>query len=758
MKCNLFFWQIAVQLGTLPILTFSAMAQVIPDGTLPTEVEQVNNEYRILGGAKAGNNLFHSFREFSVPPTFQAIFNNSNDLANIFGRVTGNSISIIEGIIKANGTANLFLINPNGIIFGPDAQLNIGGSFFASTASSIKFADGTQFSSNNLSTPPVLTVSVPIGLQFGNNPGSIVNRSVSKNANNVPVGLNVNPGNTLGLVGGNIQLEGGRLTAIGGRIELGSVSSQSFVNLIPINQGWQLGYEGVRDFSDIQLSNQSLVNASGAGGTAQLQGRNIELTTGALIQLNVIGNESSGNLIINASESLVLQSTPSQITGLSAFMAQDLEGNGANITLNAKNLTIRDGAVISLVTDGQGTGGQLTINAATVEILGVGDAIPSLITTTTGGKADAGAITINTERLIVANGGQILAVTTNVGNGGIITINASESVELTGSIPLPSRNIITPSLISTASGFEDLNQPGIGTAGNINLNTGQLIISDGGRISTGSFQGGEAGNLTINANSILLNGGRILAESTSSSGGNIFINASDVLTLRNNSLISATAGTAQAGGNGGNIFINAPFIFAVPIENSDIRADAFTGTGGNVTINENSIFGIALRDALTPLSDITVSSQFGQAGNVLFNRPEVDPQTGLVTFPSQIGNDETVIVQTCGVGGAFARGEFIITGRGGMVENPYDAPEISTTLADLGENVASGSSATSKPHYSESVPVSSPPQRIIEAQGWIRDSSGNLILTAQVENVTPSTSGLNSTHCDLSGGNLTPSR
>ncbi|MBR8841228.1 MAG: filamentous hemagglutinin N-terminal domain-containing protein, partial [Stigonema ocellatum SAG 48.90 = DSM 106950] len=282
----------------------------------------------ITGGTQAGGNLFHSFKEFSVPTGSEALFHNGADIQNIITRVTGRSISNIDGIIHTLGTANLFLINPSGIMFGPNASLNVGGSFIGSTAKSINFADGTIFSSTPTESAALLTVSVPLGLQFGSNPGEIkvlepgynfsydtVTQQTRPQLDPIVPGLAVNSGQTLALVGGKVSVSGGVLTSPTGRIEIGSVDSQSTVNLVPVQLGWKLRYPDASSLGDTQISGKSFVSTTGVGGgSIAIVGKNINLNGQSILVGDTLGDTNGGTTRISGENIVVDQSLISSNT------------------------------------------------------------------------------------------------------------------------------------------------------------------------------------------------------------------------------------------------------------------------------------------------------------------------------------------------------------------------------------------------------------------------------------------------------------
>ena len=551
MKQPLFrFWLFNSSILFYLLHSNATTAQIVPDATLPvnSSVMQQGNTSIIEGGTTAGTNLFHSFKDFSVPNGAEAFFNNALEIQNIFSRVTGGNISNIDGLIRANGVANLFLINPNGIIFGPNARLNIGGSFLASTASSIRFADGIEFSATNTNAPPLLTINVPIGLQFGSNSsglnGAIAVQGAGHNLSidpdtlviirdNRPIGFGVLPNQTLALVGGDLTLDGGNLTASSGRIELGSVAPGSLVTLMPTNSGWQLGYEGVQNFQDISLTNAASVDASGSGGgSIQVQGRRVTLADGAAILNLTEGSNSGGNLIIRASESVELIGTKADgefLRSLTTDTQPKATGIAGDLIIETARLTIRDGAQVSASTFGQGNAGNLTIKATdSVELIGTsadGKASSGLFASANQGSiGDGGNLIVETGRLTVGDGAFINTGTFGPGKAGNLTVKARDSIELADGL--------------YGSGlFASADVGSTGDGGDLIIETGRLIVRDGAQISVSTLGQGKAGNLLVKAVNLV----EVIGESADSKrGSGLFASAEQGSTGDGGNLIIET--------------------------------------------------------------------------------------------------------------------------------------------------------------------------------------------------------------------------
>jgi filamentous hemagglutinin family protein len=668
-----------------------ALGQIIPDSSLGAESSRtvsdtINNlpSDRITGGATRGSNLFHSFREFNIGEGRGAYFANPNGIANIFTRVTGGQPSNILGTLGVQGNANLFLINPRGLIFGQNARLDLRGSFIGSSADSIVFNNGFEFRSANSNAVPLLAINIPVGLRFRDNPGTIVNQSTATGTVNLPaatpvpipiterVGLAVDKGQTLALIGGDIQIPGGNLTASGGQILLGSLASSGLVNLAQTPGGsgssnLSLNYGSIQNFGKIEISNGTLINTSGTGGgRVEIKGGNVAINAARIYALTfgnidgqgididaqklqvkngtqlstlTLGDGTGGNISLRAADSvemsglgvegfqqIVIKYLVSGTTNpfdplFTFFNASAGGGSGGNMTIDTLTLLFNNGVVGSGITFGAGRGGNLIIRANTFEMVGSGVNNGTAKESTGAG----GSMTIDVNRLIMRDGSLLGTTSYSSGPSGNINVKAVESVELSNRGP---RTVVS-------TGISTLSIGSTGRAGNINIDTQRLSLSGGSAFTLGtgvligrllfSQDGGAAGNLTVRATesveisgiSQLLTSGIQNASAltsgtlSSSRGGDIRIDTPS-LTVRDGGIVS----TSSLGrGDVGNITVNADRILVSGSGNNglfvstiDASVGKTFGTNPNATANAGSL-NLTARDRLTVRNGATVTVQ-----------------------------------------------------------------------------------------------------------------------------------------------------
>lgn len=485
-----------------------------------------------------------------------------------------------------------------------------------------------------------------------------------------------------------------------------------------------------------------LQQGQGDGGTVTVQASSLSLSGGAQIRASTQGIGNAGRVQVDVANTLAIDGTfvlPNSQLIPSAILSEVLpgaRGRGNEIQIRTGQLLVSNGGFISASTASTGDAGSILIDASESAAF-TGNTVapfqPSgvFVGTLRGATGQGGTLTINTPSLSVTNGAQLEALTESAGNAGNIILNVRESIFLSGAD--------TGLFSNTAPGST-------GNGGNISIDPERIEIRDGAAISVDSQGSGRGGSIEIQANRFTLDNATISAQTASSDGGNITLALSNLLVLRRGSQISTTAGNAGAGGDGGNIRINAPFVVAIPQENSDITANAFLGRGGNVDITATSIFGLAFQPQLTPLSDITASSQFGVSGTVSLNTPEVDPGSGLVALPAQLSDPSDRVVVGC----AAARGNsFTVTGRGGLPENPTTAIA-STREQTVWEDLEDYSTVEATNLSSQTLQSSRSqlPVQLVEATGWVTNHLGQVELVARSPNDTFMRAQSHFPHCN----------
>lgn len=407
--------------------------------------------------------------------------------------------------------------------------------------------------------------------------------------------------------------------------------------------------EGVQDSAPI-IS----VEASGTGrpGDININTPNFVLSETARITATATAsatNPDGGGSITLSADHMDLAGT----VGIFAETQGDAPGGILTLqpyrpdpTLQATNpnldLNLAPGSVVSASSSGSGTGGSLRLLAPeAIDIRGPGRLI---VETTDSGLG--GDVTAQAQRLTLSDGATISASTTGLGQAGDITFNIADTF-----------------LIDASTVESSTSEGSAGNGGRIEIRVGRAELRNNAQVTVDSDGQGTGGDIVLASDVLTLTDSQINADTLSSDGGSITLNLNNLLLLRNGSRISTTAGTAQAGGNGGNVTIDAPFIIAIPQENSDITANAFSGNGGQVLITADGVFGIEPRPQLTPLSDITASSQLGVTGEINFDVPDnTFLENELSELPDGLVNPETLLSSSCVVRSQETGGTFIVTG------------------------------------------------------------------------------------------------
>nr|WP_322652442.1 filamentous hemagglutinin N-terminal domain-containing protein [Nostoc sp. CmiVER01]MDZ8121066.1 filamentous hemagglutinin N-terminal domain-containing protein [Nostoc sp. CmiVER01] len=622
----------------------NALAQITPDGTLgnnssiiaPNVNIKGSAADRIDGGAIRGANLFHSFQEFNLGESQRVYFASPTGISNILTRVTGSNISNILGTLGVDGGANLFFINPNGILFGNNARLDVAGSFVGTTANSFVFGNGLEFSATNPQTPsPLLTVN-PSALLFNQiTAGRIENRSIAPAGIN-PAGFNasglrVGDGKGLLLVGGNVSMDGGQLNAYGGRVELGGLAAPGNVNLLFNGDNLSLKFPLNVTRASVSLTNQARVYVKAAGGgDIAINARNIDILGGSQLSAGIASGlgqpeATAGDITLNATEEIKVADSGSRILNL---VSQDSKGNGGNITIDSGDFSLSDSARLEASTSGVGNAGNVTVSAKNAVDLANGDIFS---TVEAGGVGKGSNININATTLSLTDGAQLLTTTDGAsdnqpaGQGDAGNVN----VKVTGAVNISGEKNGFPSGI-----LSNVETGTVGNGGNITIDSGSFSLSDGAQLEASTFGQGNAGNVTVGAkNAVDLAGNAYIFSTVSAGGvgkgGNININAATLLLTNGAQLLTATeaSATQPAGqGNAGNVNVLVTGAVNITGQKNDFPSAIFTdvgtgarGNGGNINISSGSF---SLSDGARLVASTGgqgLDSPNSQGGNITLN-------------------------------------------------------------------------------------------------------------------------------------------
>ncbi|HEY9657145.1 MAG TPA: S-layer family protein, partial [Allocoleopsis sp.] len=601
---------------------------------------------------------------------------------------------------------------------GQGGNITIDGLDFLQVLSSLISAESTTGQAGQLSVNASNSVLL-YGTGDQNRGGlSVQSRGGSAGDLNITTSeLNIRNGASIA-VSNSGQGNAGRLTVTARDVSLnqGSITGRT--------EAGEGGSIILRIADSLQLRNNSQISAStrdGQGGDITLRGLDSLQVFNSLI-LAESRSGRAGELNVNASDFVLLDGRGDGNRG--GLSVRSRGGRAGDLSVTTNELDIRDGASIAVSNTGQEDAGALTITARDVSLN------RGRITGTTVAGV-GGNIQLDELNSLLLNDGSEISASTETGQGGNLRINTREG----GDIVLDESRLAA----EATSG---------GRAGNLVIrNADYLTVEEGSSITVSSAEG-AAGNLRIVAGSVSLDNGTLEAVAGAGNDANITLNVSGTLfQLSNGSRVSAQALNDASGGNV-ELNVSNGFVVANPLGDNDIVANASQGNGGRVNIDALQIFGLEERTEDTPLSDINVSSTFGSSGTTEINTLNVNPAQGVVALPENVA-PPTQVDQRCATGSggtAGDRGAFVVSGRGGLPPNADEA---------LGSDAVQVNLVTAEAADSAFTPTVSLPETdvgdgaIVEAQGWVVDANGNVVLTAAASTVTPNQSQYGTIECPI---------
>ncbi len=722
--------------------SFTVAQSIIPDQTLPAnERSQIfpvfPSEDLITGGAIRGRNLFHSFEQFNIAPGKGIYFLDPGRIQNIFSRVTGSNRSEIFGTLGTiqivNGSfaltnANLFLINPNGILFGAGSRLNLAGSFIATTAPAIQFGNQGSFSAINPTVPDVLTVN-PSAFLFNRIAAQpIIVRSSSSDFTKPEelAILGVAPNRDLLLVGGEVRIEGGLLRANRSQIELGGLAGSGTIGLVSDNTRFNLNFTPDSLRANVALTQSASVSATGQAGSISIQAHNLEILDGSILATGISdGIGKAGDLTIQVSDRISINNAFLNTGVLGGGEGQSGNLNIAARTLNLNNarvsassfgqgeagnvelkvtdaISAKNSTVAATFSEEQGRGGDVTVEASSLLL------DRSNFNTGTFGRGDAGRIAIRTSgEVSLTNQSQISSNVIRLPQFGFVGIGNSGTIQIDAS----KLSLDEDSTISTLT-F------GQGNAGEIRIRAADAIRIDGSSIFSDVGLGaiGKGGNTQIQAQSIsLLNGAR-LATATFGQGnaGNLSVKATDSIQVSGNSLISSAVQDTGIG-KAGEVTLQAR---SIALSN---RAKLVTGTlgqgdSGNLLIQADDSFQLS-GDSL--ISSSVQAGGIGQAGDISIQTRSLSLTEGS-QIQSAIFRSINGLPAGRGQGGTVkvnASDSILISGT-----NAEGFPSALTTTAELGSQGQAGNLFITTPN------LQIRDRATISAETRNADPGGNIVL------------------------------